>query len=160
MALADSALELLYVMAVLTHIGFDFTEIEIDMSDSHAEAHEMYHDAATKMSAALSEMPMGIISHDGPVEVFTDNSGAKDLCLRSTVGANSRHVERKVFKMRELHHEGKVRVGLVPTAENAADIFTKPLPNKIFAKHRATIYNFAAQHELTRAGGQESTTPA
>ena len=58
----------------------------------------------------------------------TNNSGARDLCRRTTVGQNSRHVERKMFKMRELQHQGKVRVGLIPTAQNAADLFTKPLP--------------------------------
>ena len=72
---------------------------------------------------------------------------------RSSTGANSRHVERKVFKMRELQHQGKVRVGLIPTALNAADLFTKPLPNKVFADHRATVNNFAAQRDLPKVNG-------
>ena len=44
-------------------------------------------------------------------------------------------------------------VGLIPTALNAADLFTKPLPNKVFAEHRATVYNFAAQRDLPRVNG-------
>ena len=58
-----------------------------------------------------------------------------------------------MFKMRELQHQGKVRVGLIPTAQNAADLFTKPLPNKVFAEHRATVYNFAAQRDLAKVNG-------
>ena len=128
-------------MSILEHIGFTFDEVEVELPDKHEEAHRLYHDA------------VGQIVHDGPVEVETDNSGARDLCRRSTVGANSRHVERKVFKMRELQHQGKVRVGLIPTALNAADLFTKPLPNKVFAEHRATVYNFAAQRDLPKVNG-------
>ena len=128
-------------MTYLGHIGFEFQDVSVDVSDKHEEAHRMYHEAY--------EAHVGDIFH-GPVEVETDNSGARDLCRRTTVGGNSKHVERKVFKMRELQHDGKVRVGLVPTADNAADIFTKPLPNKVFAQHRATIYNFAAQRDLPR----------
>ena len=89
-----------------------------------------------------------------------NNSGARDLCHKSTVGQNSRHVERKMFKMRELQHQGKVRVGLIPTALNAADLFTKPLPNKVFAEHRATVYNFAAQRDLPRVEGAVFTVIA
>ena len=86
----------------------------------------------------------GNIQH-GAVEVYTDNKGAHDLCKRTTVGPNSRHVERKVFKMRELYHAGKVTVKLVPTANNSSDLLTKALPNEVFKRHRATIFNSAAK---------------
>ena len=65
-----------------------------------------------------------------------------------------------MFKMRELQHQGKVRVSLIPTALNAADLFTKPLPNKVFAEHRATVYNFAAQRDLPRVEGAVFTVIA
>ena len=74
----------------------------------------------------------------------TDNKGAYDLCHRTTVRPNSRHVERKVFRMRELNHEGKVRVTLVPTADNYSDLLTKALPTDVFHKHRSSIFNLAA----------------
>ena len=32
-------------------------------------------------------------------------------------------------------------------------MFTKPLPNKIFAEHRATVYNFAAQRDIAKVNG-------
>ena len=49
------------------------------------------------------------------------------------------------FKMRELHHRGVVTVRLVPTAENGADMFTKVLDNKTFAKHRRDVMNLPAK---------------
>ena len=75
----------------------------------------------------------------------TDNSGARDVCDRVTISAGQRHVERKVLKMRELRHEKKAKVKLVPTAENAADMFTKVLDNATFHRHRATVMNLAAK---------------
>ena len=53
--------------------------------------------------------------------------------------------------MREMHHEGKVRVILVPTAENYSDLLTKALPNDVFAKHRHTIFNIAARPSTSTA---------
>ena len=77
----------------------------------------------------------------GPTLVGTDNKGAYDLCHRATVGRHSRHVERKVFKMRELRFAGKVKVELVPTKDNASDMLTKALDEHTFARHRDTIMN-------------------
>ena len=47
--------------------------------------------------------------------------------------------------MRELQGEGKVKVSLVPTAFNPADLFTKVLDNETFKRHRATIMNLKAK---------------
>ena len=79
--------------------------------------------------------------HEGPVEVSTDNKGAYDLCHRFTSAANSRHVDRKLFKMRELRGAGTVVVKHVPTEFNPADLFTKVLGRQEFEKHRRTVLN-------------------
>ena len=75
------------------------------------------------------------------VQVYTDNKGAHDLCHRFSSAQNSRHVDRKMFKMRELRGAGVVQVNYVPTAENPADLFTKILGRQVFEKHRATVLN-------------------
>ena len=72
MALADLALEMLYVMAVLAFIGFDFEE-QPEVATSKYDTYTAYHKT------------MGDIKH-GPVEVATDNTGAYDLCNSSTTG--------------------------------------------------------------------------
>ena len=105
MALADCAVELLYMIGLLAFIG-----------------HE----------------------HDGPVDVYTDNKGAHDICHRMTSSPHSRHVERKVFKMRELRGAGVVNVMHVPTDQNPADIFTKIVPRQTFEKHIKAVLNTAA----------------
>ena len=78
---------------------------------------------------------------DGAVEVFTDNKAAHDLCHRFTSAQNSRHIDRKLFKMRELRGAGKVTVSTVPTELNPADLFTKILSRQPFEKHRKTVLN-------------------
>ena len=81
----------------------------------------------------------------GAIEVFTDNKGAYDLCHRYTSAQNSRHVDRKLFKMRELRGAQVVTVAHVPTENNPADLFTKIFPRPTFEKHRATVMNVTAE---------------
>ena len=62
-----------------------------------------------------------------PIEVFTDNMAAYDLCHRFTLAQNSRHIGRKLFKMRKLRGNGLVTVSHIPTKSNPADLFTNVL---------------------------------
>jgi hypothetical protein len=103
-ALADCAIELLYIIGLLLFLG-----------------HEI----------------------DEAIEVYTDNKAAYDLCHRFNSAQNSRHIDRKLFKMRELRGLGVVTVAHVPTAENPADLFTKVLDKQPFDKHRKTVHNLS-----------------
>jgi hypothetical protein len=76
-----------------------------------------------------------------PVEVCTDSKAAFDLCHRFTSSAHSRHVDRKMFKMRELRGAGKVTVRHIPGDSNCADLFTKILTRQPFEKHRKVVLN-------------------
>ena len=86
--------------------------------------------------------------YDGPVTVSTDNKGAYDLCHRFTSAANSRHVDRKLFKMRELRGAGVVVVKHVGTEHNPADLFTKVLGRQPFERHRRTVLNLSAGERI------------
>ena len=46
--------------------------------------------------------------------------------------------------MRELRHQGTVKLVLIPTAEMAADMMTKALDDKTFERHRSEIMNLKA----------------
>jgi len=80
---------------------------------------------------------------DEAIEVFTDNKAAYDLCHRFNSAQNSRHIDCKFFKMRELCGLGVVTVAHVPTAENLADLFTKVLDKQPFDKHRKFVHNLS-----------------
>ena len=78
---------------------------------------------------------------NGPVEVCTDSKAAYDLCHRFTTSQHSRHVDRKMFKMRELRGAGVVTVRHIPGDTNPADLFTKILSRQPFEKHRKYVLN-------------------
>ena len=84
----------------------------------------------------------------GPIEAFTDNKAAYDLCHRFTSAQNSRHIDRKLFKMRELRGAGQVTVAHIPTDQNPADLYTKILSWQPFEKHRKTVLNLAGDTGL------------
>ena len=54
---------------------------------------------------------------------------------------HSRHIDRKLYKMRELRGAGIVTVKYVPTDDNTADLFTKVLTRQPFEKHRRRVMN-------------------
>ena len=54
---------------------------------------------------------------------------------------HSRHVDRKLFKMRELRGAGVVKVNHMPGEANPADLFTKILGRQVFEKHRNRSYS-------------------
>ena len=104
-ALADCAIELLYVRSLMKFLGRDCSKA---------------------------------------IDVYTDNKGAYDLCHRFTSAQNSRHIDRKMFKMRELRGAGKAHVSLVFGDTNPADMFTKILSPQVFQKHRKFVMNTSA----------------
>eukprot|EP00962_Isochrysis_galbana_P014447 scaffold4142_cov118-Isochrysis_galbana.AAC.6 len=61
------------------------------------------------------------------------------LILPHKVTSRSRHIARRHLKVREYVADGILAVSHVPTLENAADIFTKPLEAVAFNKHRAFL---------------------
>ena len=81
------------------------------------------------------------IESEGPIEVNTDSKAAYDLCYRFTSAANSRHVDRKLFKMRELRGAEVVQLRHIPGETNPADLFTKVLKRQPFEKHRKFVMN-------------------
>ena len=92
---------------------------------------------------------MGTIGQDicglrGPIDTGVDNKGAYDLCHRYTSAQHSRHIDRRMYKMREMRGAGVVTVRYVPTDDNAADLFIKVLSRQPFEKHWRTVLNLAA----------------
>ena len=85
------------------------------------------------------------------IEVKTDSKAAYDLCHRFTTAQNSRHVDRKMFKMRELRGANRVKVKHIPGETNPADLFTKILGKQVFEKHRKYVLNLAGDTGLEHA---------
>ena len=91
---------------------------------------------------------------DEAVEVETDNKGAHDLCHRYSAAQHSKHIDRKMYKMREMRGAKIVTVKYIPTNENTADMWTKVLARQLFEKHRRVAFNLAAFDGLMASRGQ------
>ena len=62
----------------------------------------------------------------GDVMVETDNTGAYELCHKYTSAQHTRHIDRKLFKLREMRGSGIVKVQYIPPpAERAASNFLR-----------------------------------
>ena len=112
----------------------------ISMSSCEAELNAL---ADCAIELIHTSAAVAFIGHrqPGAIECYTDNKAAYDLCHRFTSAQNSRHIDRKMFKMRELRGAGIVTVAHVGTEFNPADLFTKILSRQPFEKHRKTVLN-------------------
>ena len=66
------------------------------------------------------------------------------MCHKYTSAQHTRHIDRKLFKLREMRGAGIVKVQYIPTDENTADLFTKVLKRQPFEKHRKVVLNSGA----------------
>ena len=73
------------------------------------------------------------------IAVGIDNQAAKSLIEDPLSAARTRHIETIYHHIREKVKRKQMRFVQVPTADNPADIFTKPLPQQLFEKHRQTL---------------------
>ena len=77
------------------------------------------------------------------VYVFGDNEGAKAITNNPSSASWSKHIDVKLYFIRGLVRTGEVRVLHVGTAEQHADILTKPLWREKFMLHRAALKNLS-----------------
>jgi hypothetical protein len=71
--------------------------------------------------------------------LYGDNQGAQSLAKNPVNHKQSKHIDIKYHRIRELLKNGVFRLEYVPTKENVADIFTKGLDKPSFEKHRAAM---------------------
>ena len=76
-----------------------------------------------------------------PVSIGVDSSAAVSLANDFVSNSRVRHYERRHLKVRELVERGIVAVSSISTDDNIADIFTKPLGARKFAKFRKQLLN-------------------
>ena len=66
------------------------------------------------------------------ITISSDNQGAIALLKDNKFHARTKHIDVRYHFIREAVEDGKVSVVYVPTDENPADIFTKPLAKAKF----------------------------
>ena len=98
---------------------------------------------AAKDVIFLRKYTRGLVPDLGsdPTILSTDNKAARDLSYNPEHHDRSKHVERRHFFIRDMVEAQEIVVPLVPTHDNDADFFTKPLPPKRFKFLRRKVMN-------------------
>jgi hypothetical protein len=66
------------------------------------------------------------------ITMLCDNQGAIALAKDNKFHSRTKHIDLRYHFIREAVEDGKIKVEYIPTAENVADIFTKPLSKPKF----------------------------
>ena len=72
-----------------------------------------------------------------------------------------KHVERRHFFVRDMVEKGEIEVPFVPTADNVADFFTKPMhtASQFFGFRRIAMNEGAADDRAARAAKRAAMAP-
>ena len=81
-----------------------------------------------------------------PTSLATDSKSApksaRDVSYNPEHHDRMKHVQRRHFFVRDMVESFELEVPFVPTKENPADFFTKPMKNATeFQKHRRVVMN-------------------
>ena len=78
---------------------------------------------------------------DEPIALAVDNQAAIALSYNPELHSRTKHIDRRHFFVRECVENMQIRVPFVPTDENVADFFTKPLQGRHFFHFRDILMN-------------------
>lgn len=79
------------------------------------------------------------LPQDEATEIFVDNKSAQALAKNPVYHDRSKHIDTRYHFIRECIAEKKVKLNLVKTQDQIADIFTKPLKFEDFRRLRASL---------------------
>ena len=70
---------------------------------------------------------------------FEDNTGALELATVPKLRPRTKHINIVYHHFREHVRKKKVKINRIDTEDQIADIFTKPLAQNLFVKHRMKL---------------------
>ena len=81
-----------------------------------------------------------------PMILEVDNKGAVDFINGWSVSGRLRHIQNKMYYLRELKEAGLIKITWKKGEEMTSDIFTKNLPLKLLEKHGSKFYGEDGYH--------------
>jgi len=74
-----------------------------------------------------------------PTPIAQDNNACIFLVKGSGMYNRAKHIDTRVYRIRELSESGEVKIYKVAGENQPADILTKSLPRPAFEKHRSSL---------------------
>ncbi|GHB31923.1 hypothetical protein GCM10010392_68950 [Streptomyces clavifer] len=74
---------------------------------------------------------LGVPTTD-PTPILCDNTSAIHISKNPVQHSRTKHVAIRYHFLKDKVADGEVKLEYVPTTEQVADIFTKPLPKEVF----------------------------
>ena len=74
-----------------------------------------------------------------PIDVYSDSQGAIAMAYNPVNRSTTKHIALADHYVREQQEEGVISVSYVDTQSMIADIFTKPLGDAAFLRHRRLL---------------------
>jgi ribosomal protein L18E len=110
---------------------------------STCEAEIIALSEAAKDVVYLRKLVKGLdAAEDGPTHLSTDSKSARDVSYNPEHHDKMKHVERRHFYVRDMVESFELEVPYVPTDQNPADFFTKPMKNATrFRELRRVVMN-------------------
>ena len=92
----------------------------------------------------LKEHGLPIVSEVPRVhcKAFEDNSGALELARLPKLRPRTKHINLVYHHFRKHVRDGLISIFPIDTEDQLGDIFTKPLPQNAFLKHRKKLLRF------------------
>ena len=92
----------------------------------------------------------------GPTVLFEDNQAAIYFAQNEGTPARMKHIDVREYFVRDHVLAGDVLLAKIGSADNCADLFTKPMPKEGFSKHRDIMVTKAPKCVRTFPGEVKS----
>jgi hypothetical protein len=109
------------------------------VASSTVEAEYMAYHAASKEARWLASLLRDLGRPTSQIPLYGDNQGCLANLKNPILSKYVKHIDVAFHSAREWVFKGLICPIYVKTQDNVADMFTKPLPGPVFARHRAFL---------------------
>ena len=113
------------------------TQASIALSSCEAELYGMMSTAVELLFVRTWMEEQGQTLHGTPT-LYTDSSSALALCGRRGPG-RVKHLDIRILALQTWNRENRLSLAKLPTADNRADILTKPMTRETLQRHAENL---------------------